>query len=446
MIGWNCLLMSTLLVTAPVEVRGGGRCPSSTEVAQHLAELLPAAAANRPPDLVHLDAAEPDRGGVTLTLRRADGTLLARKSLARSRTESTAESRDGGLRGSPDGAPTCADLAAAAALIVATWESDVHPEFKLDVPRRPPVDRPTDRLPERGSDGALPRARANTVAVQEGPAVPAPPQPAELSPPPLVPAPERTAVFARGEEARPLSSERPGAPRLRSSASAAVGGVAPPRPPASTELRAFAVPPLEAPAVATPVPRPAPVTLEAGSPGPAPSAASIGSVIDLGLGVIGAMSPSDREFAGGATLAGGWTGARGWGAHLGLLATTERTISLSAGQVNWRRVTVTLGPQHRWGLNGGRLNLDVRADGVAALLTMRGTGFASNASDQAIDPGMSAAVRVSAGRGRWRPWVEVSAVGWLIRRLAYESPDNGALPFPRLETMLAVGFSHWNAL
>lgn len=424
--------MWTMLATAPVDIRATGSCPSSIEVAQHLAELLPptatANAAVRPPDIVQLGTGGPGGGGVTLTLRRADGTLLARKSLPRS--------AEVPLHGSPAPGATCADLAAAAALIIATWESDVHPEFKLDVPRRPRVDVP----PDRRSDVALPRGRVTDRFPEASVPVPPPAAPAQFTPPPFLaslPAPERTAVSTLGGEHRRVSAEPLGTIRLRSSASVAGGGVAPARLEASANLPPPALPPAVAPPVS--------VTRVA-TPAPPRSPALMAPVVDVGAGVIGALSPSDHGVTGGAVLAGGWTSARHWGAHLALLATTERTTAFSAGQVNWRRVTLTLGPQHRWEFNRRRLNLDVRADGVAALLTVRGTGFASNSSDRTLDPGVGAAIRLAVGRGRWRPWLEFSTVGWLIRGLAYESPDNGALALPRVEAMLALGISSWNVM
>src|SRR5262249_18315952 len=59
-----------------------------------------------------------------VTLARPDGTTIGERALD---------------RGYP-----CADLASAAAVVIATWESDVHPEFRLPPPLAPP---PAPRAP-----------------------------------------------------------------------------------------------------------------------------------------------------------------------------------------------------------------------------------------------------------------------------------------------------------
>jgi hypothetical protein len=105
-----------LLSLSPVvTVEGDAVCPTAADVATRLGALLPARATDEAPDVARLEL----RGGVLLvTLARPDGSPIGERAIDRSFA--------------------CADLASAAAVVVATWESDVHPEFRLASPPPPP--------------------------------------------------------------------------------------------------------------------------------------------------------------------------------------------------------------------------------------------------------------------------------------------------------------------
>jgi hypothetical protein len=97
-----------------ITVEGDSLCPTAPDVAARVAELLPAAtttAAAGAPDQARVD----DQGGaLRIRVQRSDGGLIGERTLTRSFP--------------------CPDLAAAAAVIIATWESDVHPEFRQSMP------------------------------------------------------------------------------------------------------------------------------------------------------------------------------------------------------------------------------------------------------------------------------------------------------------------------
>ena len=99
--------LSTALVAAalPVQVVSDG-CPSGAEVESALASLLPPAADSKRPDVAHLSR---QAKILRLQLVDAQGAIVGERSLE----------HDGG----------CADLATVAALVIASLESDVHPEF-----------------------------------------------------------------------------------------------------------------------------------------------------------------------------------------------------------------------------------------------------------------------------------------------------------------------------
>jgi len=110
------LLASLWLAQGPlVTVEGDASCPTAADVATRVMALLPPRETDDAPDVARLA----ERGeALLLTLTRPDGTSLGERALD---------------RGFP-----CADLAGAAAVVIATWESDVHAEFRAaPLPARP---------------------------------------------------------------------------------------------------------------------------------------------------------------------------------------------------------------------------------------------------------------------------------------------------------------------
>ena len=109
--------MVTVLVTwlvvfdAIVRITGDGGCPTTAEVDARVRALLPAGSEQDEQDVATL---EQSLSHVRVSVRRPDGTILGERKF--------------------DRAHTCAELAAAVALVIATWESDVHPEFALGLP------------------------------------------------------------------------------------------------------------------------------------------------------------------------------------------------------------------------------------------------------------------------------------------------------------------------
>jgi hypothetical protein len=93
-------------VNPAVMVNGDATCPTAEEVSTQVAQLVPALDPDASQDLARIEEA----GDVLrVSLWRADGALVGTRDLART--------------------SSCADMAAAAAVVVAAWESDVHPEF-----------------------------------------------------------------------------------------------------------------------------------------------------------------------------------------------------------------------------------------------------------------------------------------------------------------------------
>jgi hypothetical protein len=125
-------LLTWLVAVGPVvRFTGDVACPTIAEVDSQSRTLLPAASESGERDVATL---EQTRSRVRVTLRRPDGTTLGEREF--------------------DRAHSCAELAGAIALVIATWESDVHPEFALTLP--PPAPRASPSPVSTGGQTAPP--------------------------------------------------------------------------------------------------------------------------------------------------------------------------------------------------------------------------------------------------------------------------------------------------
>ena len=106
----SVLLAAMLAAGLPVEVQGTSRCPEPAAVAAILPELLPATNELRP-DIAWIETAGLD---VSITLRGPDGSTRFARTIT--------------SHGS------CADLASAAAVIIAAWTTEQNPELSLEQP------------------------------------------------------------------------------------------------------------------------------------------------------------------------------------------------------------------------------------------------------------------------------------------------------------------------
>jgi hypothetical protein len=100
--------LGVVLVQPAVEIEGDSRCPSLAEVRTRVAEVLPVRSdqSDRSGNVLRVE--ETSRG-LLLDLRTREGRVVGQRLLART--------------------SSCADLAAAAAVVVGIWQSDAQPEF-----------------------------------------------------------------------------------------------------------------------------------------------------------------------------------------------------------------------------------------------------------------------------------------------------------------------------
>ena len=107
----TALLMWLVAINPVVVFTGEARCPTAAEVDSRLRTLMPTASGAAERDVATLEEVH---ARLRVTVRRPDGTTLGQREL--------------------DRAHSCRELADATALVIATWESDVHPEFALALP------------------------------------------------------------------------------------------------------------------------------------------------------------------------------------------------------------------------------------------------------------------------------------------------------------------------
>jgi hypothetical protein len=100
------VLSLLVMAASPVTVVDDG-CPAGADVEATLASMLSTTdAAPARPDVAKLDRAE---GQLHIELSDSQGAVIAERTL--------------------DGGASCAELGRMAAIVIASWESDVHPEF-----------------------------------------------------------------------------------------------------------------------------------------------------------------------------------------------------------------------------------------------------------------------------------------------------------------------------
>jgi hypothetical protein len=118
-----------LALIAAMEIQIPGSCPGLADVQQHLAPLLAPGFDARTQDRALV--AEGSDGGVTVMLARADGGGTATRHLPR--------------------AGSCEDQAETIAVLLASWEGEIHPELSL----RAGASTPSASTPRGADTGAL---------------------------------------------------------------------------------------------------------------------------------------------------------------------------------------------------------------------------------------------------------------------------------------------------
>lgn len=136
-----------LFAGGPVRVESGD-CPSGAQIEQMLAAMLPSLPEGAQPDVARV---KKRTVGLRIELSQADGRVIAERQFDRT--------------------GSCSELAELAAVAIASWESDVHPEFArpqvVSTPGPsvvlPMAERPTPKAYDVALGASLSHARSYAV-------------------------------------------------------------------------------------------------------------------------------------------------------------------------------------------------------------------------------------------------------------------------------------------
>jgi hypothetical protein len=146
----------------------------------------------------------------------------------------------------------------------------------------------------------------------------------------------------------------------------------------------------------------------------------------------GAWAPAGRL-----ELGFGHAGGR-WRAHLAAIGVAPHTADVAPGHARWWRAALSLGADVD--VVGSRYFAVVTGAGaVGGLVSISGSGFDVNRATRSTDAGAEWRVRGEWRLGRVRPWLGVSAIGWLRRQSLDLQGTATSSTLPRLEPMLSLG-------
>lgn len=157
----------------------------------------------------------------------------------------------------------------------------------------------------------------------------------------------------------------------------------------------------------------------------------------LGVALAGDAQGAAWAPAGRVEVSSGRAGGR-WRARLAAVGVGRHELDVAPGRATWWRSFLALGADtdlargRRWSVALGA----AAAGGVAAI---SGSGYAVNRGTRSLDLGGEASLRGALRFGRVRPWLGVSAVGWLRRQELELQGVATSSALPRWEQMVALG-------
>jgi hypothetical protein len=135
--------------------------------------------------------------------------------------------------------------------------------------------------------------------------------------------------------------------------------------------------------------------------------------------------------------------AEGLGVWAQVFWSASHEQALGPGDARWARDGLAAGPRYSW--SRGSLFVEARAVGVIARLSLRGEGYAADASAQGADVGGGAGLRAGWRGSGFAPWLGLSATGWARRSQAALSGASDTATLPQFEVAAAAGIS-WTRL
>lgn len=120
-----------------------------------------------------------------------------------------------------------------------------------------------------------------------------------------------------------------------------------------------------------------------------------------------------------------------------LLLEGTRESALAGGQARWLRGAAGLGLGYR--LSGGAVAADLTLDALLGAVRVSGAEFTTSQSSWGGDLGGAAGVQVMRARGRVRPLLGFSVLGWLGQHRAEVGGVTETRAIPRVDFLVMVG-------
>jgi hypothetical protein len=134
----------------------------------------------------------------------------------------------------------------------------------------------------------------------------------------------------------------------------------------------------------------------------------------------------------------------GFFGRIAALASGYRDEPLGAGQASFLRAALAAGPQYRFAPR--RFLIDFHAEFLAALVALRGSGFAVSTSTLDFDPGLGLGARFAVTvRHRLAFFADLSLAGWVRKQnfqvVGLDQTVSAQGTLPQLDILLSVGLS-----
>jgi hypothetical protein len=159
----------------------------------------------------------------------------------------------------------------------------------------------------------------------------------------------------------------------------------------------------------------------------------------IALGVAAAAVAHSGGWSPGARveLSAGRPQAR-WRLRVAAVGVGRDTVDVSPGQARWWRAFLVVGPELDVA-RGRRWAFVASAGAAGGVASISGTGFDVNRQTLSLDVGGELGARLEWRRGRLRPWLGASAVGWARRQTVDVQGVSAGSELPRVEPMAALG-------
>jgi len=164
----------------------------------------------------------------------------------------------------------------------------------------------------------------------------------------------------------------------------------------------------------------------------------------LGLAAVGSRVPGG-ELVPGAQAEGVVAPWRSVGLRVAGTLTARHREEVAGGSAAWTRVALGVGPVLRLPRALPRVQVEVHAELLAALLAVRGDGFTQGRQAWSFDPGLGAGAKISYPVGDAALFLGSQALLWPRTQRAHVDGDPATADLPNFQVLVVAGldFGSW---